>query len=97
MTRYYIKNNNKKYELIIHDSPGQNKYKDITENNLRHKDGVLFTYGISYEESFDDLNIGSLFIKVKIKKVVGLIIGNKYDGERTVNQEKVKNFQKNMD
>ena len=40
--RYYFKYKNKKYELIIHDSPGQDKFKPLTKSNLRNKDGVLF-------------------------------------------------------
>ena len=44
---YYFKYKNKKYELKIHDCPGQDKYKALTKNNIRNKDGVLFIYDIS--------------------------------------------------
>ena len=40
MDTYYFKYKNKKYELKIHDCPGQDKYKAITKNNVRNKDGV---------------------------------------------------------
>ena len=64
----------------------------MTKNNLRNKDGVLFTYDISNEESFDDLEEWYNFYKSQNKKVAGLLIGNKCDGERIVNQEKAENF-----
>ena len=46
----------------------------------------------SNEESFESLEAWYEFYKSENKKVAGLLIGNKCDGERIVNQEKAENF-----
>ena len=89
---YYIKFKMKKYKLIIHDSAGQERYKSITKSILRHKDGVLFIYDISNQESFKDLKTWYELYKNENEGVIGLIIGNKCDIERKVNKEKAKKF-----
>lgn len=89
---YYIKFKMKKYKLLIHDSAGQVRYKSITKSIMRNKDGVLFIYDISNQESFRDLKSWYDLYKNENEEVLGLILGNKCDIERKVNQEKAKKF-----
>ena len=89
---YYIKYKNKKYKLIMNDTAGQERYKAITKSLLRGKDGVLFIYDISNEKTFNDLKSWYDLYKEENDNVVGLLIGNKCDCERKVNQEDAKKF-----
>ena len=89
---YYIKYKNKKYKLIMNDTAGQERYKAITKSLLRGKDGVLFIYDISDEKSFNDLKSWYDLYKEENDNVVGLLIGNKCDCERKVNEEDAKKF-----
>ena len=87
ITTYFIKYKNQKYNLIIHDTAGQEKYKALTKNIMRGKDGVLFIYDISNQESFDCIESWYDSYKEENKEVVGLLIGNKCDKERKVDQQ----------
>ena len=89
---YYIKYKNKKYKLNIFDTVGQEKYRSITKSLLRDKDGVLFIYDISNENSFRDLKSWYDLYKEENENVVGLLIGNKCDCKRKVNEEEAKIF-----
>ena len=96
ITRYYIKYKNKQYELILHDTGGQEKFHSLTRNFMRNKDGVLFIYDITNQQSFDDLSFWYNSYKEQNEKVVGLLIGNKCDLEleRKVDEENAKEFAK---
>ena len=89
---YYIKYKNKKYKLILHDTMGQEEYKSLTKNYLRNPDGVLFIFDISNRESFNDLESWYNIYKEENEKVVGLLIGNKCDLERKVDEEEAEKF-----
>ena len=94
MTIYFIKYKNKKYELVFHDTSGQEKYKALTKNFMRNKDGVLFVYDISSRGSFEDLNSWYNLYKEENEQIVGLILGNKCDKDkdREVNKEEAEKF-----
>ena len=94
ITTYLLKYKNQKYNLIIHDTAGQEKYKALTKNIMRGKDGVLFIYDISNQESFDGIESWYDLYKEENEEVVGLLIGNKCDKERKVDQQKVEEFSK---
>ena len=94
VTTYFIKYKNQKYKLIIHDTSGHEKYKAITKNFMRGKDAVLFVYDISNQESFDGIKSWYDLYKEQNKEVVGLLIGNKCDIEKKVEQKKVDEFSK---
>ena len=61
---------------------------------MRGKDGVLFIYDISNQESFDGIESWYDLYKDENEEVVGLLIGNKCDKERKVDQQKVEEFSK---
>ena len=89
---YNIKYKNKKYKLTLKDPSGQEKYKSLTKSFLRNTDGVLFIYDISNQDSFNDLKSWYELYKEESEKVAGLLIGNKCDEERKVNEEDAKKF-----
>jgi len=89
---YYIKYKSKKYELIIQDTAGQEHYKSLTKSFFRQKDGVLFIYDITNQSSFNDLESWFDLYKKENGNNVGLLIGNKCDDERKVNEEEAKKF-----
>ena len=92
MTAYYIKYKNKKYEIVLHDTSGQERYKALTKNFMRNKDGVLFVYDISNRESFNDLESWYNLYKDANEQIVGLLLGNKCDKDREVDEEEAKKF-----
>ena len=90
--KYYIKYQNKRYKLIFRDPSGQEKYKAVTKNFMRQTDGVLFIFDITNEKSFYDLESWYEIYKEVNENVVGLLIGNKCDCQREVNEEEAKKF-----
>ena len=94
VTSYFIKYKTQKYKLIIHDTSGHEKFKAITKSFMRGKDAVLFIYDISNQESFDNMKSWYDLYKEENKEVVGLLIGNKCDIEKNVEQQKVDEFSK---
>ena len=94
LTIYYIKYKEKKYELAFHDTSGQEKFRALTKNFLRNKDGVLFVYDISDRESFKDVDFWYNSYKEENKKIVGLLIGNKCDQKREVEEEEAEIYAK---
>ena len=92
ITRYYIKYKNKQYELILHDTGGQEKFQSLTKNLMHNKAGVLFIYDISDKKSFDDLEYWYNSYKEQNGKVVGLLIGNKCDLDRKVDEQDARDF-----
>ena len=90
--KYYIRYKNKNYKLILHDTVGQEIYKSVSKNYLRNPDGVLFVFDISNRESFDELESWYNIYKDENEKVVGLLIGNKCDLERKVDEEEAEKF-----
>ena len=87
MTTYFLKYKNQKYNLIIHDTAGQEKFKALTSKFMKGKDGVLFIFDISIQKTFDDIKFWYDLYKSENKEVVGLLIGNKCDKERKVDQQ----------
>ena len=90
--KYYIKYKDKKCILHLIDTQGQEEYKSITKTFLRNKDGVLFIYDITNQESFDDLECWYSMYKEVNENITGLLIGNKCDCERVVNENDAKLF-----
>ena len=89
---HYIRYKNKNYKLILHDTVGIEKYQSMTKSYLRNPDGVLFVFDISNRESFDELESWYNIYKDENEKVVGLLIGNKCDLERKVDEEEAEKF-----
>ena len=92
--------NNRKVNIQIWDTSGQERYQSITKNFYRNADGILFVFDVTNEDSFNHLKkwlITSEDIEKDFKKI---IVGNKMDLEDkiVINKEKADKFaeKKNM-
>ena len=94
MAPYYIKYKNRIFRLNFFDPSGQERFQSITKGFLRHKDGVLFIFDLSDQKTFDNLKSWYKLYKEENEHVVGLLIGNKCDCERKVEEELAKKFAK---
>ena len=81
---YYITKRNlsdgNQYKIIIYDTAGQEKFRSLSLNSIRHCDGVILMYDITNRNSFDSI---SKWVKdiydVKEENFPLILIGNKYD------------------
>ena len=92
--------NNRKVNLQIWDTSGQERYQSITKNFYRNADGILFVFDVTNEDTFHHIKnwlITSEDIDKDFKK---MIVGNKIDLEDkiVINKEKMEKFgeKKNM-
>ena len=46
-----------KYKVIIYDTAGQERYRSLSLNSIRHCDGVILMYDITNRESFNSIRI----------------------------------------
>lgn len=92
ITTYFIKFRKRKYKLSFKDTVGQEQFRALTKTYLRQNDGVLFIYDLTDKRSFEDLEEWYDLYKNENEKVTGLLIGNKCDCERIVNEEEAKKF-----
>ena len=86
--------NNRKVNIQIWDTSGQERYQSITKNFYRNADGILFVFDVTNEDSFNHLKnwlITSEDIEKDFKKI---IVGNKMDLEDkiVINKEKADKF-----
>ena len=96
ITTYFLKYKNQKYYLNIQDTAGQERYKSITKKYLKGKDGVLFIFDISDQKTFDEIESWYELYKNENKEIIGLLIGNKCDLERKVNEEAIEHLSKKL-
>ena len=77
----FIKRNNKKIQLVIWDSAGQERFKAIAKNTLKGAHGILLMYAINNKSSFRAIKdwINSIKESVDINKTGLIVIGNKID------------------
>ena len=71
--------NERKINLRIWDSSGQDKFRSITQNFFRNADGILFIFDLTEKNSFEGVKqwlIDSESFDLKIKKILA---GNKVD------------------
>ena len=80
--------NNRKINLQIWDTSGQERYRSITKNFYRNAHGILFVFDVTNQTSFDHLKDwlnSSNECDIDFKKI---IVGNKIDlNDRVVNKE----------
>ena len=86
--------NDRKINLQIWDTSGQERYRSITKNFYRNAHGILFVYDITNKESFEHLKDwlnNSKELELNFKK---MIVGNKIDlqDKRAVNKESMEFF-----
>ena len=85
--------NNRKINLQIWDTSGQERYRSITKNFYRNAHGILFVFDVTNQTSFDHLKDwlnSSNECDIDFKKI---IVGNKIDlNDRVVNKETMEFF-----
>ena len=97
----YIKKDNKKIELIIWDTAGEEKYKSLAKNSCNQMDGIVLVFDLNCKESFKNIKTwyGNLEEVVDFKKVGVVLVGNKCDIKSETTKDKILEFckQKNME
>jgi len=93
----FIKRNNKKIQLVIWDSAGQERFKAIAKNTLKGAHGILLMYAINNRNSFKAIKdwINSIKESVDINKTGLIVIGNKIDlpeEQRIIDKEMVESL-----
>ena len=93
----FIKRNNKKIQLVIWDSAGQERFKAIAKNTLKGAHGILLMYAINNRNSFRAIKdwINSIKESVDINKTGLIVIGNKIDlpqEQRIIDNEMVESL-----
>ena len=96
----FIKVNDKKIQLVIWDSAGQERFKSICKNSYKGAHGIILMYAINDLQSFKAIKewINNIKEGIDINKVGLLIVGNKIDlppEERKVDEEMVNSLKEN--
>ena len=96
----FIKINDKKIQLVIWDSAGQERFKSIAKNSYKGAHGIILMYAVNNIKSFKAIKewINNIKEGIDIKKVGLLIVGNKIDlplEERKVDEEMLKSLKEN--
>ena len=96
----FIKVNDKKIQLVIWDSAGQERFKSIAKNSYKGAHGIILMYAVNNLKSFKAIKewINNIKEGIDIKRVGLLIVGNKIDlprEERKVDEEMVKSLREN--
>jgi small GTP-binding protein len=89
--------NGKIIQVKIWDTAGQERYKGLTKNYFRNSDGVIITYDVTNNYSFEKVHdwIESIFKYNDSEKDIKLVlVGNKIDKEKRINSEEGKNLAK---
>ena len=94
ISKYY---NNKKYDLQVYDTAGQEIYRAITLTYIRDAKIVLLCFDLTSDKSFDNMNSWYNYVQENINSnnsPVYFLIGNKSDlvNEITVSDEAAINY-----
>lgn len=80
--------NGKVIRTKIWDTAGQERYRALTDNFVKNANGVILVYDINNLSTFLDLKYWIQYINLKANKnVKKILIGNKIDLERLVQEE----------
>ena len=76
-----IERNNKKIQLKIFDTAGQERYQSISKNYFKSADGILLLYDISKKETFEKIKkwIENIEEAVDLSGIGLVVVGNKSD------------------
>eukprot|EP01120_Amphizonella_sp_Union-15-10_P005439 TRINITY_DN1624_c0_g1_i2.p1 TRINITY_DN1624_c0_g1~~TRINITY_DN1624_c0_g1_i2.p1 ORF type:complete len:219 (-),score=35.77 TRINITY_DN1624_c0_g1_i2:63-719(-) len=94
--QYLVKLNDKRVNLTIWDTAGQEKFRSLTSSYYRGTQGIILVYDVTSNETFE--NIENWLEEVNTystnNDVVKLLVGNKCDmkEERVVSFEKGKKY-----
>ena len=95
IVKYYVKLHNKKYELFLCDTAGEEIYRALTKQYYKNADGAIFVFDLTNEKSLEDIEFWYNSYKEQKEKVIGVLIGNKSDIEdetRVIKYEDAKLF-----
>jgi len=87
----------KKINLTIWDTAGQEKFRSLTSSYYRGTNGIILVYDVTNRESFDNIEmwIGEVNMYTSNITPVKLLVGNKIDKEdREVSREEGENLAK---
>ncbi len=85
--------NNKKYQIALFDTAGQERYKSISLNTVKNSDGIILMYDITNQKSYDSISEWMEKISENLESDIPIIlIGNKCDlnEERIISKEEGK-------
>ena len=90
--------NNKKINLKIIDTCGQERYKSIATNYYRKADGIMFVFDVTNEISFEEVKTWLLNVDNINNNCQKILVGNKIDLEnnRIINKERMENKAKEL-
>ena len=74
----------KEFDIVLHDTAGQEKFRAITYNYYKASDGILLVYDITDRDSFENVESWISSLKdtlgnIQDSKYVVILIGNKLD------------------
>ena len=98
----YLKKDNKKIELQIWDTAGQEKFRSLAKSSCNQMDGIIFVFDLGDKETFKNIKTWytNLDQMVDFKKVGAVLVGNKSDlSPYDVTEEKIMEYanQKKME
>ena len=96
----FVKFQDKKIELRIWDTAGEERFRSIAKNLFKGADGIVLMYDLSNYDSFKDIKgwINNIKESVDISKIALIVVGNKCDlsdDEKKVDEDLKKNFEEN--
>jgi len=86
---------NKKLNLTIWDTAGQEKFRSLTSSYYRGTQGIILVYDVTNRKSFEHLELwlGEIDMYTTNEDVVKLLVGNKIDRpDREVSKEEGAEF-----
>ena len=89
---------NKKIELQLWDTAGQENYRSITKKYYNTSRLIAFVYDITSKDSFNNISKWVDEVKIQNKDAKFLLVGNKYDlaeERRAVTEEEAKQYAEN--
>ena len=94
----FIKIKDKKIQLNIWDTAGEERFRSIAKNSFKGAHGILLMYGIDDKKSFRAIKdwINSIKESIDINKIGLVVVGNKCyinEEQKEVDQEMMKNLE----
>ena len=93
----YIMKNNKKIELQIWDTAGEEKFKSLAKSCCNQMQGVAFVFDLGSKESFKNIKTWYYNIEqiIDFQKVGAVLVGNKCDLEEyDINKDIINEYAK---
>ena len=77
----YVKYKDKKVELEIWDTAGEERFRSLAKNSFQGADGIILMYDITQKKTFHNIRnwYNNINDSIDINKVALIIVGNKSD------------------